>query len=102
METTIYFKCPTCGKTALVREMQGRYFCAQCNLDYMEIAKDKEKLDAALVDNMKQGATGILMAIALNDLLINKTQKEKVDYIKEIASKNGIKLPPPENHWPLH
>jgi hypothetical protein len=93
MQTTIYFKCPGCGQTALVRGVAGSYQCASCGLDYVQLAQDKDKLDAALADNMRPGLGGVLMALALHQFVGGLPPKESAEYVKALAARNGIRLP---------
>lgn len=93
MESTISFLCPGCGKTALVREVQGSYQCSACGLDYVTLAKNKEKFDAALVANMRTGLNGVLMALALHQFAGGLPPAQSTEYVKALAKDNGIPIP---------
>jgi len=93
MKSTLYVKCPKCGETALVREMQGKYICAVCGFDYTTLKDEPQKLDEMLVTNLKLGPMGQVMALTMNELITLKTVKESNEYVKELAQKNGIKFP---------
>ena len=77
----------------LVLEQQGKYICSGCNLDYLELAKDKEKLDGLLVENMKLGVHGIMMVLAVHPKITLMSLGESNAYIKELAQSHGITLP---------
>lgn len=100
MDTTIYFLCPGCGKTALVRETPGSYQCAACGLDYVTLAGDTERFDAALVASMRTGLNGLLMALALHQFAGGLPPAQSAEYVKALAKRSGIDIPeykPPKN-----
>ncbi|MCU0606030.1 MAG: DUF2732 domain-containing protein [Candidatus Edwardsbacteria bacterium] len=93
MESTIHFLCPGCGATALVRETPGSYGCAACGLDYVALARDKERFDAALVANMRTGLDGVLMALALHQLAGGLPPAQSAEHVRALAERSGIDIP---------
>lgn len=93
MQSSIYFRCPGCGETALVQQIQGKYICANCSFDFTKLKDDPSKLEEILIDNMKQGPMGQMMAITMHRWITLMPHEESTNYIKELASKNGIVLP---------
>jgi hypothetical protein len=93
MKTTVYFLCPGCGKTALVRQTPGSRQCASCGLDYAMLAQDKDKFDSALFANMKTGPGGILMSLALHQFVGGLPPAQSTEYVKALAARNGIHIP---------
>lgn len=92
-ESTIYIKCPVCGKTALLQQLQGRYICANCSYDYTKLKDDPQKLDEVLLNNMKEGPMGQLTALTVHRWITLMSYQESIDYVKQLAKKNGIELP---------
>lgn len=93
MHSTIYVKCPECGKTALLQQIQGKYVCANCKYDYTKLKDDAQKLDELLVANLKEGPMGQLTALTLHEWITLMPHAESIEYVKELAKKNGIELP---------
>lgn len=93
MQSSIYFKCPGCEKTALIQQLQGKYLCANCSYDYTKLKDKPEKLDEVLVTNMKEGPMGILMAITMHQWITLIPHQQSREYVIELAKKNGIELP---------
>lgn len=92
-KSTLFFHCPQCKDNMLVLEQQGKYLCSGCNLDYVELAKDKERLNALLVENMELGVHGIMMVLALHPKITMMSPGESNAYIKDLAQSHGINLP---------
>lgn len=93
MKSTIYLKCPGCGGTTLLQEIQGKYVCTKCSFDYTKLKDDAKALDKFLLINMKEGAMGKLGALTVHRLITLMPYDESVNYVKELAMKNGIQLP---------
>lgn len=93
MKSTLYVKCPGCGKTALMQELQGLYLCANCNFDYTKLKDNPEKLDELIISNLKEGPTGQLMALTVHRMISLMEYSDSINYVKELAAKNGIVLP---------
>jgi hypothetical protein len=93
MESTIYIKCPGCNKTTLLQELQGKYLCANCSFDYSKLKDDTQKLDELLVNNLKEGPMGQLTALTIHRWITLMPYKESIEYVKNLANKNGIELP---------
>jgi hypothetical protein len=93
MHSTIYVKCPGCGGTTLLQEIQGKYVCAKCSFDYTKLKDDTKALDELLVNNMREGALGQLSALTIHRFITLMPNDESINYIKELALKNGIELP---------
>ncbi|MFA5405709.1 MAG: hypothetical protein WC358_12325 [Ignavibacteria bacterium] len=92
-KSTIYVKCPGCGKTGLVQQLQGKYLCANCSFDYTKLKDDPQKLDELLINNMKEGPLGQLTALTMHGWITLMPNMESINYVKELALKNGIVLP---------
>ena len=90
-KSSIYIKCPGCGKNALVQEIQGKYLCANCSYDYTKLKDDPKKLDEFLVENLKNGPMGQLMAITIHRWITLMPHNESINYVKGLAINNGIK-----------
>lgn len=93
MHSTIYVNCPGCSKTALIQELQGKYLCANCSFDYTKLKDDPQKFDELLVNNLKEGTMGQINALALHQWISLMPNMESIEYVKELAKKNGIELP---------
>jgi DNA-directed RNA polymerase subunit RPC12/RpoP len=93
MKSTIYIKCPECNKTALLQEIQGKYICANCSFDFTKLKDDKQRLDELLVNNLKDGPMGQLTALTIHRWITLMPYEESTEYVKNLAGKNGIKLP---------
>ncbi len=93
MKSTLYVKCPKCGETGLIKEIQGKYLCAVCNFDYTTLKDEPVKLDEMLVSNLKMGPMGQIMALTMHELITIMPTMESIQYVKDLAAKNGIKLP---------
>jgi len=90
-KSTIYVKCPGCGKTALVQQLQGLYLCANCSYDYTKLKDEPQKLDEFLINNLKEGPMGQLMALTMHRWITLMPHQESIAYVKELTIKNGIK-----------
>jgi hypothetical protein len=93
MKSTIYIKCPGCSETALLQHIQGKYLCANCSYDYTKLKEDTKKLDELLVNNLKEGPMGQLTALTIHKWITLMPHIESIEYVKELAEKNGIELP---------
>jgi len=93
MKSTLYVKCIECNETALIQEIQGKYICANCNFDYTSLKDDARKLDEFLVNNLREGVMGKVMALEMHRLITLMPNVESIEYVKSLALKNGIKLP---------
>lgn len=93
MHSTIYVKCPGCNNTTLLQEIQGKYICANCSYDYTKLKDDQQKLDELLINNLKKGPMGQLTALTIHRWITLMPNQESIDYVKELAKKNGIELP---------
>jgi hypothetical protein len=88
--STIYIKCPRCGKNGLLTEMQGKYLCALCMFDYTTLKDDPDKLDAVLIENMKLKGFGPVYAIALYQRVTLTPAAEANIYLQKLAEKNSM------------
>jgi hypothetical protein len=96
MQSTLYPKCPKCRANGLLQEIQGKYLCANCNYDYTSLKDNKEELDKMLVEQLQAGPMGQLTALELNRRITLMPNSESIEYVKQLAQKNGIELPKPK------
>ncbi len=89
-KSTIYFKCPGCGETALIQQLQGMYVCSNCNFDYTKLKNNPRKLDEILIENMRGGAMGQIMALTIHKWITLMPHQESIIYVKNLAINNGI------------
>ena len=75
-------------------ERQGKYFCADCMFNYLELKDDPGRLDDVLIENMKEEGFGPLFASALYQRVTLKSPQESHEYIEQLAERNGIDLYP--------
>ncbi len=95
MKSTIYLKCPECGKNGLLIERQGKYFCANCMYDYTQLNDDRGKLDEVLLENLQVKGFGPLFAIALYERVTLTPPLEARDYVFKLAEDNNIEIMQP-------
>ena len=89
-KSTIYIKCPKCGKNGLMIEMQGQYFCALCMFNYTELKDHPDKLNDVLIETMKMEGFGPLYALALYQRVALKSPIEANQYVHQLADKNNL------------
>jgi len=90
--STIYIMCPHCGKNGLLLEEQGRYFCAVCMYDYLQLKDDPGRLESVLLETIRQQGFGLLFASALYQKVTLTPSVKANEYIRQLAAKNGIDL----------
>lgn len=90
--SSIYLKCPQCRGITLLMERQGKYFCAECMYDYTLLKDDTSKLDEVLIENMREGGFGPVFASTLFERVTLVPHQEAMEYIKDLAQRNGIDI----------
>lgn len=91
-QSTIYIKCPHCGEKGLLTHMQDKHLCANCMFDYTKLKDDPGRLDAVLLETIREKGFGPVFALTLYQRVMLKTSPEAATYIENLAKKNGIDI----------
>jgi len=95
VRSTLYATCPGCNEKTLLQELQGKLACAACSFDYASLAEDRPRFEAYLVDRLREGPMGQLVALELHRRLTRMPNMQSIAVVRELATKNGLTLPEP-------